>query len=297
MVLVKVLEKKAVIRLFGLAMILAPFVNTVAKMALLTEIPNRWTFSVFWKIIMVGSTLNQILYVATLAIGFVMLRGKSSGWKFALVLLGGYIALQISDFGHVRTSAITWFFFITNVAAFLFIADQLVWKIEVPKRNSQPQAKAPEAKPVSASTPKPIATTPPPTAPPPAKPAPTVATASTTAAKPTQQPVPPKPAPPKEAPRRAVAKLRKKILFQFEGKDPWAQLMGVSDKGIHLRRLSEPPADIATREIEIPLGNGLTLRTRFARRAEHDYYFDYTSLSSEQIKSLNKWLYSLSDVA
>lgn len=235
MLLVKVLEKKAVIRLFGLAMILAPFVNTLAKMALLTEVPNRWSLEIFWKIILIGSFFNQVLYVATLVIGAVMLQGKASGWKFALVLLGGYIALQISDFGHVRTSSVTWFFFITNVLAFLFIADQLVWKIEVPQKNM----KAP----------------------------------------------------------RAPALLRKKILFQFEGKVPWAQLVGVSQKGIRLRRLAEPPVDIATREIEIPLGNGLTLRTRFVRRAEHDYYFDYSNLTAEELKSLNLWLRSLSDAA
>lgn len=240
MLLVKVLEKKLVIQFFGMALLLAPAVNTLAKMSMLTEIPNRWSWAIFWKIIQMGSTPNQILYVATIIIGILMLRGRTTVWKFSLMLLGGYIALQISDFGHVRTSWVTWLFFITNVVAFLFVADQLVWKVK---------AHAPVAK------------------------------------------ATPAPAP------RAIPQVRKKILFQFAGNGPWAQLMGVSNKGLHVRSLHAPPQDIATREVEISLGRGLNLRTRLSHHKEHDYYFDYTRLSPEEIKSLNQWLQSLSKAA
>ncbi|MBS1970645.1 MAG: hypothetical protein JSU04_10075 [Bdellovibrionales bacterium] len=258
MFLVKVLEKKGVIQTFGLALVLAPIVNTLVKMAMLTGIPNRWSFAMFWRIIAVGSVPNQILYVATIIIGILMLRGTTTVWKYALMLLGGYILLQLSDFKHVKSSAVTWMFFITNILAFMFVADQLVWKVKAsaPKKKANPNKDfvAPKA------------------------PAPAMKAA-------------PKPA------YRVIPKVRKKILFQFAGRGPWGQLMGISSQGIHVRGLAEPPPDIATREIEISLNNGLTLRTRLARRKEHDYYFDYTSLSSEEIKSLNKWLHSLSDVA
>jgi hypothetical protein len=253
MFLVKVLEKKGVIQTFGLALVLAPIVNTLVKMALLTGIPNRWSFAMFWRIIAAGSIPNQIMYVATIIIGILMLRGAATVWKYVLMLLGGYILLQLSDFKHVKSSAVTWMFFITNILTFMFVADQLVWKVKasVPKKklNPQPSPKAP----VAAAAPKPA--------------------------------------------YRVIPKVRKKILFQFAGRGPWGQLMGVSSQGIHVRGLAEPPPDIATREIEISLNNGLTLRTRLARRKEHDYYFDYTSLSSEEIKSLNKWLHSLSTAA
>ncbi len=247
MFLVKVLEKKSVIRTFGLALVLAPIVNTLVKMAMLADVPNRWSFAMFWRIIVVGSVPNQILYVATIIIGILMLRGTATVWKYALMLLGGYVLLQLSDFKHVKSSAVTWMFFITNILTFIFVADQLVWKVKAPLPKKKPNPKK------NLSAPKPA--------------------------------------------YRVIPKVRKKILFQFAGGGPWGQLMGISSQGIHVRGLTEPPSDIATREIEISLNNGLTLRTRLARRKEHDYYFDYTSLSSEGIQSLNKWLQSLSDVA
>lgn len=270
MILVKVLENKSVIRFFGGALVIAPIVNTLVKMAMLSDIPNRWSLAMFWRVIIVGSVANQILYIATMIIGFLMLRGTATVWKFVLMLLGGYIALQISDFKHVKSSGVTWVFFITNILAFMFVADQLVWKVKAVVPKPQPQPKAPPAPVAVAKAPevKPIAATPPPT--------------------------------PKAAPKpayRVIPKVRKKILFQFAGGGPWGQLMGISSQGIHVRQLAEPPKDIATREIEISLNNGLTLRTRLARRKEHDYYFDYTNISSEEIKSLNKWLHSLSDAA
>lgn len=305
MFLVKVLEKKGVIQTFGLALVLAPVVNTLVKMAMLTGIPNRWSFAMFWRIIAVGSVPNQILYVATIIIGILMLRGTTTVWKFALILLGGYILLQLSDFKHVKSSAITWMFFITNILAFMFVADQLVWKVKAsaPKKKSNPNKdfvapKAPVAAKPASPPPQPIVAE--------LKPAEQTKTVTLASlqeaaqvAKAAVKPATPPPAA-KATPKpayRVIPKVRKKILFQFAGRGPWGQLMGISSQGIHVRGLSEPPPDIATREIEISLNNGLTLRTRLARRKEHDYYFDYTSLSSEEIKSLNKWLHSLSDVA
>lgn len=279
MVIAKVLEKKPVIQTFGAALVLAPFVNTFVKMAMLTEIPNRWTLTMFWRIITVGSIPNQILYAATILIGILMLQGKSTVWKFALALLGGYILLQVSDFKHVRSSGITWLFFITNVLAFLFVADQLVWKVKVPT------VPKPKLKPQPA--PEPVVAVPA------SAPVKRVTLEDLQARQPQPKPV-------KAAPQpayRTIPKVRKKILFQFAGTGPWGQLVGISSEGIHVRGLTEPPADIATREIEISLHNGLILRTRLARRKEHDYYFDYTSLSSEEIKSLNQWLHSLSRAA
>ncbi|MGZ3745086.1 MAG: hypothetical protein ACXVB1_16630 [Pseudobdellovibrionaceae bacterium] len=233
MLLVKVLERKGVIQFFGLLLILSPFFNTLAKMSMLTEVPHRWTLKIFWQIILMGSLFNQILYVATLLIGMVMLRGSVKAWKFALALLGGYIALQLSDFGHVRTSPVTWLFFITNILVFLFIADQLVWKVK---------ASLPQTAKVS---------------------------------------VP-------------VAKVPRKIMIHFEGLGPWAQLLSISHQGLQVRSLKAPPLDIKNRKLEVSLKNGLTLRTRFTHMSERDYFFEYTSLSSEEITALNQWIRSVS---
>jgi len=278
MFLTKVLERKGVIRTFGAALVLAPFMNTIVKMFMLPEnLPNRISLAMFWRIIVVGSLPNQILYVATIVIGMLMLRGNSTVWKFVLVLLGGYILLQLSDLQHVKSSAVTVLFFLINIAAFMFVADQLVWKVKV----AVPKPKTKPPKPQPQPQLQPMQKPPTPTAKPggPAEPIPMTAKAS------------PKPA------FRQIPRVRKKILFQFAGGGPWGQLMGISSEGIHVRGLSEPPPDIASREIEISLSNGFRLRTRLARRKEHDYYFDYAGLSQEEIKSLNNWLHSLSRAA
>lgn len=266
MILVKVLEKKNVIRAFGVCLVLAPIINTLVKMSLLPELKNRWTLEIFWKIIRVGSTFNQILYVATLVIGFIMLRGNANAWKAALMLLAGYIALQISDFSHVKTNSITWLFFITNILVFLFIADQLVWKVKAAPLSATVQ------KPTPALTPAPN----------------TILTPVLTPVQ-TSVPIPLSP--------RAPAQLRKRILIQFTDKGPWAQLLGISSKGLHVKCLTEPPANIKNRELEISLKNGLTLKTRFARNINQDYYFDYIELSTENKRSLNQWIRSQSKAA
>lgn len=284
MILAKVLEKKEVIRGFGVALVIAPFVNTIVKMALIKNLPNPWTWTIFWKTLQTGSLLNQILYVATVMIGVVMLQGKRSVWKLVLVLLGGYNLMMIMDFRSVNHTSMTWVFFVINIGAFLFVADQLVWKIQVPEKKANASAKptlAPEA---------PLAAVPP-TAPPKAWVDPDKTDLIVEPAKPAMQAAAPKPA------QRTIPQVRKKILFQFDDNGPWGQLMGISSEGIHIRGLSEPPPGIGTREIEITLAEGVKLRTRLASRHEQDYFFDHKSLTSDEIKSLNKWLHSLSNAA
>ena len=75
-----------------------------------------------------------------------------------------------------------------------------------------------------------------------------------------------------------------------DGLGPWAQLLSISSKEIHIRCLAPLSFDIGSREIEISLAKGLTLRTRLARRSKSDLYFEYAGITSDQIKSLNKWL-------
>ena len=200
MFLVKVLEKSAVIRTFGAALVLAPFVNTLVKMALLPPLPNRWSFAMFWRIIEAGSIANQTLYVATIIIGIMMLRGAATVWKYVLFLLGGYILLQVTDFKHVKSSGVTWFFFIVNVVSFLFVADQLVWKVKAatPKPQPQPQPRAQGAAQVPTAT---------------------VVKKTPVTAAPTKTAATPKAA--AKPAYRAIPKVRKKILFQFAGRGPW----------------------------------------------------------------------------
>ncbi|OFZ28640.1 MAG: hypothetical protein A2622_06005 [Bdellovibrionales bacterium RIFCSPHIGHO2_01_FULL_40_29] len=149
MEIVKVLERKAVIRLFGIGLILSPFFNTFLTMMTFSNVRDQWSWRVFWFVTQNRAFADQVLYVATFIIGILMLRGAAWAWKCLLVLLGGYILNQTMHFGpNFRANKFSAVFFMMNVGIFLFIADQLAWKLKV----------ASVSKPVSPSgrTPSPV---------------------------------------------------------------------------------------------------------------------------------------------
>lgn len=131
MFVVRVLERKNVIQLFGIGLICSPFVNIFIKIFLLSNVRDRWNFSFAWKVFETNTTPVKLLFLFSVVIGAIMLRGSSSAWKYTLLLLGCHIVNQIMNFGpSVRASWIFAVFFLVNVAMFLFIADQLVWKVK-----------------------------------------------------------------------------------------------------------------------------------------------------------------------
>jgi hypothetical protein len=131
MFVVRILERKNVIQLFGAGLMLSPFVNIFIKILVLTEVRERWTLSFAWKVFESNPVPNKILFVSSLIIGAVMIRGASTAWKFVLVFMACQIANQLMNFGPgVRASKLFAVFFVINVAIFLFIADQLVWKVK-----------------------------------------------------------------------------------------------------------------------------------------------------------------------
>ena len=139
MVVVKLLERKSVIRLFGVALVLAPFFNILMSMSLQTNIANRWTTKVFFKIISTSSTFDHLLYIASFIIGLIMLSGSAAAWRWVLVLLGGVIANQTMNLGqNFRSNWMSVPFFIVNVSIFLFILDQLAWKQKKPAAATKP---------------------------------------------------------------------------------------------------------------------------------------------------------------
>ncbi|QLY26353.1 hypothetical protein [Bdellovibrio sp. KM01] len=293
MFLTRVLEKKAVIQTFGAALVLAPFGNTLAKMSTLDGVYGQWTFDMFKRIIAAGSVFNQILYVATISIGFLMLRGSRSVWKFALALLGGYIALQVSDFKHVKSSGLTWTFFLTNIAVFMFIADQLVFKVENTKPVQKPK-ETPKTQPVTST-------------------AVMTATVQPTQKQsmdkkdvvrklqPTELPTTPgkvvvlQPKVQAKPRHRKIPQVRRKVLFQFAGQNPWGQLVSISNKGIQIKGLKAPPIEITDKEVDLILTKNLKVRTKLKLKNEDTYFFDYADLNEAKTKELNHWLSSLQD--
>jgi len=127
---VKVLEKKGVIQFFGIALILAPFVNMIVSLAMYNGVVSKWSPSVAFNLLKTtGSWVHFVLYTASFVIGLIMLRGSTKAWKFVLALVGAYIAYQIMYIGRdLKQHWVAGIFFLINIGVFLFIADQLVWK-------------------------------------------------------------------------------------------------------------------------------------------------------------------------
>lgn len=244
MSVVKILERQGVIRLFGIALLISPFFNTVASMAMRPDGPQKWSTAVFWKIITSGAPADHLLYLSSAGIGLLMLAGSPKIWKAVLFLLGAHIFRQVLQLGeNIRTHWIYGLFFVVNVSIFLFIADQLVWKQKL-------------------------------------KPA----------AKPKAQPRPEQGKRPLSPPSKPGLRSPKRILIHFDGIGPWAQLMSISSKGILVRSIAQPPPQIGSREVEISVHKGLRLRTRLTQQSAQDYFFEYTRLSSNEVRLLNQWL-------
>ncbi len=143
MKVVKILERKEIIRFFGLALLLAPLVNTVASMAVRPDSANKWTTQTFLKMISTGGLPDHLLYLFSIFIGLIMLSGSSKTWTAVLVLLGGHLTRQVAELGeNIRTHWIYGLFFLFNLVVFIFILDQLVWK---QKSNSVAKPETPPA--------------------------------------------------------------------------------------------------------------------------------------------------------
>lgn len=265
---VKLLEQKKVIQAFGACLLVSPAFNTLMTMSLLADSDKKWTLAMFWKILAYESLAIKFLYVCGIIISLVMLSGSRSAWKFVLILLGGHILHQVTNLGQsLRTNYASGLFFVVNVAVFLFIADQLVWKQKRMDRASSKPQSDPNL-PQASSEPSPMAAVSTPSLPPTPAPAAQVIPAAS-------------------APIQSAAK---RVMVHFQGFGPWAKLMSISRKGIHVRSLSQPPFEIGSREIEVQMKNGLTLRTRLSHQTDQDFYFEYTNLTPEDVQKLNQWL-------
>ncbi len=134
MSVIRLLERKGVIRLFGAGLLLSPFVNILVKIYVVPVVTNRWSFAFAWKVFEANSFPNKALFIISFTMGALMLRGSSTAWKYVLMLLGCQIVNQLVNFGpNFRASPLFAVFFLINVTIFLAIADQLVWKVKAAK--------------------------------------------------------------------------------------------------------------------------------------------------------------------
>lgn len=146
---VKFLERKGVIQTFGVALLAAPFMNAVMFIILQKSQKNIALQNLnFWKVISSGTPLHYALAACSLIIGVVMLSGSKKAWSFVLALLGAHILIQLMHLGeNIRQNWLWGAFFVINAGIFIFIADQLVFKLKVPENPAVPK---PIEKPISA---------------------------------------------------------------------------------------------------------------------------------------------------
>lgn len=305
MFLVKVLERKEVIRFFGISLILAPFVNNLVKVALLNTVINRWTLQVFWQVFKTSALSIQIMSVASIIIGALMLSGSQKAWRYTLFLLGCHIIDQLLDFGPAyRANKIVIVFFLINVAVFLFIADQLVWKVKA----KTPVKKGPNANPLhilreGLAKEKPLPNRI-------VQSSQTVLTNSSQSKPapvpfPYKEPTPEVPVAHKVSERKTHSEARsnvvalkpavpqkssKSIPIQFEGFGSWARLSKITPKGIHMQSLTDLPFEFGSRQISVQFASGMSLRIRFSKREGQDFFFEFVDLSNDQVQQINSWL-------
>jgi hypothetical protein len=281
MILTQVLEKKSVIQFFGIALIISPFVSfTLNTMIYLNTTHQTLANISLWRVILGTPLVFKILDIANIAIGIRLLSGSKKAWKYTLALLLCYIVLQIVYLNkNYRTNRFSIFYPIINSAIFVFIADQLVYKVK-PKSSIVRKESKEDLPEMDLNTQGSLNIGP-------------------TEAPPVALPVAPPEVSPEalqviplsvQASKVITATTRKKIKFHLDGVGVWAQLTSVSNKGLQLRRLLEPPQEIYKREIKLSLRGGPSVRVRLAQHEGDDFFFEYTQLSANEVAQINTWL-------
>jgi hypothetical protein len=149
---VKFLERKGVIQSFGVILIGAPFVNALMFILLQKSQKNIALQNLsFWKVISTGTPLHYALAAGSLILGAYMLSGSRKAWNFVLGLLGAHILIQLLHLGeNIRQNWLWGLFFVINVAVFIYIADQIVFKLKMPENLIIPKNQLPAFAPKTA---------------------------------------------------------------------------------------------------------------------------------------------------
>ena len=110
MEVVRFLERKNVIRFFGSALVMTPFINTILNFLILKSQMNLpWGKINIWASIMSGDRMTYFLGLCSVVIGLKMLGGSAKAWKYVLILVGAHILIQIANVSHTTwQGALAW---------------------------------------------------------------------------------------------------------------------------------------------------------------------------------------------
>ena len=287
-IVTKFLERKWVIQLFGLALIIAPFVNVLIQFLVLNQKSGiSWRYISISHFLLSGSITNYILAIGSVVIGCMMLSGSTKAWKAVLVLVGTHLVVQLLNYKTKEwQGALGWGAFAVNLSVFLFIADQLVWRVKSKEELfAEALARAAALKPTpKAKAPEPV---------------PLVTTAPVVTAEPPAQVLA---EPPAQAPgfvlgsgSQAVEKILhlksyKKIFFSFGSDRPWGRLMTLNSHQLIVNCFEKAPELIEDKTVAISFTKNLVIDIKFDRKESNLYYFTPLDMTPERVSELNQWL-------
>lgn len=280
-IVTKFLERKWVIQLFGLGLIIAPFVNILIQFLVLNSKSGiSWRYISISSYLMSGSIANYILAIGSVVIGGIMLSGSTKAWKAVLLLVGTHLLVQILNYKSKEwNGTLGWGAFAVNLSVFLFIADQLVWRV---KTKEEIFAEAMEK--AAALIPKTKAESKiPVTATPEVTPAPTAPVAA-----------------PAEAgfvlgagssiEKILHLKSYKKIFFSFGSDRPWGRLMTLNSHQLIVNCFATAPESIENKVVAISFTKNLVIDIKFDRKESNLYYFTPLDMTPVRVSELNQWL-------
>lgn len=298
MIVTKFLERKWVIQLFGFALIVAPFVNILIQFLVLNKKSGiSWRYISISHFLLSGSITNYILAIGSIVIGCLMLSGSKKAWKAVLLLVGSHLVVQLLNYKSQEwQGTLGWGAFAVNLSVFLFIADQLVWRVKTKEELfAEAMEKAAALKPVAKVK----------------APEPTPLVISTPEVKPvvSSEPVSPV-AEVVQAPVSAVEaeagfvlgsgsqalekilhlKSYKKIFFSFGSDRPWGRLMTLNSHQLIVNCFEKAPESIENKVVAISFTKNLVIDIKFDRKESNLYYFTPLDMTPERVSDLNQWL-------
>lgn len=265
MVVVRFLERKWVIQSFGVALIVAPFVNIIIQFLVLNSKTGvSWKYISISSYLLSGSLTNYLLAFGSIIIGAIMLTGSTKAWKAALVLVGCHLLVQVLNYKSKEwQGALGWSAFVVNLSVFLFIADQLVWRVKTKEELlAEAMAKAASLK-DKVKLPK-------------------VELPKVELKNPGQSQ--------KELEKVLHLTSYKKILFSFGSDKPWGRLMTLTSHQLIVNCFAEPPSSVQDKTVQINFTQNLIVEIKFERKESNLYYFTPTNMNSDKINELNQWL-------
>lgn len=257
-IVTKFLERKWVIQLFGLGLIVAPFVNIFIQFLVLNSKSGiSWRYISISSYLLSGSITNYILAFGSITIGCIMLSGSTKAWKAVLVLVGMHLLLQILNYKSKEwQGTLGWSAFLVNLSVFLFIADQLVWRVKS-KAELMAEAKS-------------------------------HASGVAVKSKPSSDFVLGEASRPVE--KILHLKSYKKIFFSFGANRPWGRLMTLTSHQLIVNCFEKAPESIENKTVQIAFTKNLVVDIKFDRKESNLYYFTPLDMTPERVTELNQWL-------